>query len=169
MIFFRVHTARVKCQRGDESFLLFGKLKAIYAAPVDDLSGMSVNLKDVDGWMKEALKEAPSFRHLEEVLFYYYKTLKNSSPAFKKLEFKLGSVMTIYDGKTILHTYTCKTWFKQGQSWVQRSVKILSSRRLSQFFWIQLRQKKWSSPEAFAKILARLSEVLFLKVKFAWV
>ena len=153
MIFFRVHTARIKRQRGDETFLLFGKLKASFSAPVDELSGMTVNLKDVDQWMSLALAKAPAFNNLDEALEYFYKTLKKLSSAFIKAEISLGSVISSYDGTEFSRTYRLRTWFKKDRTWVQRPFIMKSKKPLSKKFRIHLRQKKWSSTEAFAKIL----------------
>ena len=153
MIFFRVHTARLKCQRGDETLLLFGKLKASFSAPVDELSGMTVNLKDVDQWMSFAIAEAPAFKNLDEALLYYFKTLKKLSKAFIKAEISLGSVISSFDGTEFSRTYRLRTWFKKDQTWVQRPFLVKSKKPLSKKFRIHLRQKKWSSTEAFAKLL----------------
>ena len=153
MIFFRVHTARLKYQRGDETFLLFGKLKAFFSAPVNELSGMTVNLKDVDQWMSEVLSDPPTFRHLDEALRYFFNQLKKKSPLFSRAEITLGSVLSAFDGSEYSRTYRLRTWFRQGQTWVQRPLMMKSKKPLSKQFRFHLRQKKWSSTQTFAKLL----------------
>jgi hypothetical protein len=166
MIFFRVHTVSLSYQRGEESFLLFGRLKATYAASVNELSGMTVNLKDVDQWMSNAKKTVSSFRHLDEALKSYYSLLSGSSKAFKKVEISVKNISHEYNGSEFTRTYHVKTWFQQGQTWVERPTSLKVKRLLSKSWRRRLAKKKWSSSERFAsKLKSFMPELSSLEIE----
>ena len=166
MIFFRVHTAALKFQRGEDTLLLFGKLKASFSAPINELSGMTVNLKDVDQWMKQALTNAPVFSDIEDALSYFFNSLKGLSASFIEAQISNRSVSYIYDGDKYSRIYRLHTWFKKDQTWVQLPVVLKTSKTLRKHFRSQLRHKKWSNAEAFARILkAHKPELLVLEVQ----
>lgn len=156
MIFFRSQTVGFRFQKGDKTLLLFGKLKAFYEAPVDELSGMTVNLKDVDLWMKQALLSAPILSSSTEALQFYFNSLKKHSSAFQKIEIKIGAISSSFDGKMILKTYRLRSWFQENKTWVQRPITIQSQKSLSKKWRNQLARKKWSSPDALASKLQSL-------------
>ncbi len=147
MIFFRSHLIDFKFQRGEQNFLLFGNLKAYYSAPVNELSGMTVNLKDVDQWMSQAISNAPVFQNSADALKFYFKTLQKLSKAFQKVEISLGKVKLIYNGQEILKTYKFHSWFQDGRTWVQRPLVIQSTQSLSRKWRAKLAKKKWTSQD----------------------
>lgn len=165
MIFFRSKTVQLKYQRGSEKFLLFGKLKVFYKAPVNKLSGMTVNLKDVDLWLKQADVEVASlfstkksfsqlrFEFLRETLKIYYSALKGSSEFLQKVELSMGSIRIEYDGNDFYQTYRMRTWFKQDSTWVQQSISLKTPSLLTKKWRGIMMNKKWSSGEVFSKLL----------------
>lgn len=166
MIFFRTHKVKLKLQRGDESFFLFGDLKASFSAPIDKLSGMAVNLKDVDSWMSQAQTEAPAFHRIDEVLRFYFQSLKVTSKNLKNVELFWGPIKYEYDGEQLWLHYYCRTWFKQDNAYVQRAVKLKSKNPISREWRSRLARKKWSGVEAFAKLLKqKLSGIQDLQIQ----
>lgn len=157
MIFFRSHLIDFKFQRGGKNFLLFGNLKAYYSAPVHELSGMTVNLKDVDRWMSQASSSAPVFQNSTDALKFYFKTLQKLSQAFHKVEVSIKGVSSIYDGNIILKTYKLHSWFQEGRTWVQRPLLIQSTHGLSKKWRAKLAKKKWTSQDV---LISRIQDLL---------
>ena len=157
MIFFRKRTVQVKILREDEEYLLLGKLKATYSAPVNELSGMTVNLKDVDVWINQARQAASAmaFQNLEGALKHFQFSLKASSKAFQSVKISIGSVSLQYHGDDIFYGYRLRSWFRSGRTWVQLPVTLKSNRRLSSAWRSRVRHKKWSSVDAFANVLKK--------------
>lgn len=154
MIFFRVRNVRLSFQSGEGNLALFGKLKAYYSAPVDDLSGMTVNLKDVDQWMEEARKAFPAaVQDVQEALKYFFSSLSRLSRAFEKVEVLIGSMTVGYDGSRFYRVYRLSTWIKQDLAWVRTPVILKMGNSLSRDFRFRLKRKRWSSSEVFARIL----------------
>ncbi len=155
MIFFRKRTVQVKILREGDEYLLLGKLKATYSAPVNELSGMTVNLKDVDIWINRA-KEAASavaFRNFEEVLNHFQSSLKESSKAFQNVKISIGAVSLESIGSETVYGYRLQSWFRKDKTWVQLTVRLESNKRLSKAWRTRVRHKRWSSADAFANTL----------------
>lgn len=153
MIFFRTHGVRLNFQRGENKLALFGELKAYYSAPVDGLSGMTVNLKDVDQWMAKAQNALPKVQHVEEALRRCFSLLSGLSKDFEKVELSLGPVKVEYDGLRFCRTYGLWTWIRQDLTWVRTQVTLKTEAVLSKEFRSRLTRKKWSGSEVFAQAL----------------
>ncbi len=157
MIFFRERIVQVKILREDEEYLLLGKVKATYFAPVNELSGMTVNLNDVDIWINQARQAASAmaFQNLEEALKHFQSSLKASSKAFQNVKISIGSVSLESNISGIIYSYRLRSWFKSGRTWVQLPVTLESNMRLSSAWRSSVRHKKWSSADTFANVLKK--------------
>ncbi len=166
MIFFRTQNLLIKHQRGDRRYHLFGKLKVTYSAPVDSLSGMTVNLQDVDRWIWQAQENSLFFENLNDTLRYYHLKLTQASKAFKKVEILLDHVTAEFDGLQFYRTYLLSSWFLSDSIWVQRRMQIRLTKPLSLAWRIRLLRKKWSSSDHFAFVLKKkLPEIQFIEIK----
>ncbi len=157
MIFFRKRTVQVKILREGSEYLLLGKLKATYSASVNELSGMTVNLKDVDTWINHAKESASAiaFHNLEEALNNFQSSLKESSKAFQNVRITIGSVSLEATGSETVYGYSLQSWFRQGKAWIQLPVRLKSNKRLSKAWRTSVIHKKWSSADTFADILRK--------------
>lgn len=157
MIFFRKRIVQVKILKEGNEYLLLGKLKATYSAPVNELSGMTVNLKDVDAWINLAKESASAiaFHNLEEVLNHFQSSLKESSKAFQNVIISVGSVSLEATSSETVYGYRLQSWFRQSKTWVQLPVRLKSIRRLSKAWRTRVIHKKWSSADSFANILRK--------------
>lgn len=165
MIFFRTQVVRVKRRKGAENFLLFARLTAYYDAPIDALSGMTVNLADVDRWMQRAQRDVPLVESVPEALKIYDSRLRQSSPAFQKVSLSVRDFSIELDGSKFLRTYEVKTWFFEDSTWVQRPCSLQSDSILSIKWRKRLARKKWSTPEIFADLIGNcLPQIKVLEV-----
>lgn len=169
MIFFRSQTVRLCLQKDNVPLSCHVKLTAFYSAPVDPQSGMTVNLKDVDAWLAQALaKVKPSFISSEEFIRSIFSVLKKMSPYLVKVKVAVteGAASVEFDGINLSRHYSFRTWFKQGNGWTQRLVRLQIKKRLSPSWRRKIRLKKWSNPRKFADLLKKAHpEVQVLEVQ----
>ena len=162
MIFFR--TLTVPAVRHDRK--AFVQLKAFFMGEVDELSGMVVNLQDVDQWMKDAVQLAPSVSTFEEVLEYYFENLQSRSSLFQKLQMRVGGMILQFDGQKFSYTYLLKTWFSENENYVQKRIRLGVTKPLSLKWRQRFPRKKWSRFERLAEILElHLPGIISLEVE----
>ena len=157
MIFFRSQERRIEIQKSPgESRGFFVFITAAFSSKPDELSGMVINLKDVDLCFQKHLTVPLRARGLGEIAKKLFHSFSKGFPGrMGWVQIKMGNKTLRYDGQNFLiQTRLMITW-KQGQGEVTRKIRMVS-RQWGRKPFESLKNRKWKTAEEFVQVVQGL-------------
>jgi hypothetical protein len=152
VIFFRSRSFSLTLKKGNRRLRIPIKVQVEYRTTIDPLSGMTVNLLDVDQWLVASLHQFPEAVNLVDWMKSLSDELRRLSSTFWALQVRVAETEIRLEKEKFHFKYFGSTWIqKQG---VTEKVDIqLTSATPLQKMWIQkFFRRCWSSPEKLAQL-----------------
>lgn len=150
--FFRARSFCLTLQRGRQKLRIPVQVQVEYCRFIDPLTGMTVNLLDVDRWLNHVLQRKSEAANMIDWMNSVANELAKLSKFFQALEVQVSQSRIKWKNSQIRFTYFGTVWINQNDYLEKLPLELQSSKALRPDWLKRYLNRRWSSSEKLAEL-----------------